>query len=76
MTRLRGRRSDTGLQAFLLLLLAIYTGTLLEYFGITHLIPNSIKNDSFLRNQSELDSQPVIATSQLLQSQKVGKKYA
>lgn len=76
MTRLRGRRSDIGLQAFLLLLLAIYTGTLLEYFGITHLIPNSIKNGSFLRNQTELESQPVIATSPLKQSQKVGNVYA
>ena len=76
MTRLRGRRSDSGLQAFLLLLLAIYTGTLLEYFGITHLIPNSVKNGSFLHNQSELLSQPVIATSPLLQSQKVGQEYA
>lgn len=76
MTRLRGRRSDSGWQAFLILLLAISTGTLLEYFGITHLIPNSIKNGNFLRNQSELFSQQVIATSPLLRSQKVGKEYA
>lgn len=76
MTRLRGRRANSGLQAFLLLLITIYTGTVLEYFGITHLIPDSIKDGSFLRNQSELHLPPVIATSQLKQSQKVGTEYA
>ncbi|MDF5725513.1 MAG: hypothetical protein PUP91_34705 [Rhizonema sp. PD37] len=65
MTRLRGRRANRGLQAFVLLVITVYAGTLLEYFGITHLIPDSIKDGSFIHNQSELDSQPVPDTSTL-----------
>lgn len=76
MTRLRGRQADSSLQALLIILLAVGTGTLLEYFGIIHLLPNSIKEGSFLRDKSELLSQPVIASSPISESQKVGQEYA
>jgi len=76
MTRLRGRRSDSTLPALLVILIALGTGALVEYYGITHFLPNSVKDGSFLRNQSELLGQPVIVTSQLNKSQKVGHEYA
>lgn len=76
MTRLRGRRSNNSLPAFLILLIALGTGTLLEYLGITHLLPRYVKDGSFLRDRSELVGQPVIATLPSDESQKVGQGYA
>jgi hypothetical protein len=74
MTRLRGKRSNGGLQLLLLLVIGATIGTLLEYFGFINLIPTFGQRRFSLQSSQDL-SQPV-ATHVIQKSDKAGQQDA